>query len=54
MYDVAYKEATLGQSFHQGRLHKAEMEGEPVFSGWKGIRDGQTLGEKHRVGAEGP
>lgn len=42
---VSCKEATLGQSFHQQRLQKAEREGEPDFRGWKGRSDGQTLGE---------
>ena len=35
------------------RLQKAETGGEPIFRGWKGISDGQILGEKHTVRAEG-
>lgn len=47
------KRQLWGRASDQQRLQKSEMEGEHAFRGWKGISQGQILGEKHKVGVEG-
>lgn len=47
------KRQLWGRASDQQRLQKSEMKGEHAFRGWKGISQGQILGEKHKVGVEG-